>query len=190
MVTQLKELLSKRRLDNMAESRKVTGTAADFSRNMVIAEKNVVARIKDWNDVESEKETIKVQFEILSGTKKGVDKIYDNITWDKDNKFNWKYGRIRKAINMPIPKNVIDEFDLIELVGKLVLIDLVPSKDGRYQNIQYKDYYEETINKILADEKEIEENSLPLKTEETNQSQEDELYETSNQLENEDDLPF
>lgn len=174
----------------MAESRKVTGTAADFSRNMVITEKNVVARIKDWNDVESEKETIKVQFEILSGTKKGVDKIYDNITWDKDNKFNWKYGRIRKAINMPIPKNVIDEFDLIELVGKLVLIDLVPSKDGRYQNIQYKDYYEETINKILADEKEIEENSLPLKTEETNQSQEDEFYETSNQLENEDDLPF
>ena len=39
----------------MAESRKVTGTAADFSRNMVITEKNVVARIKDWNDVESEK---------------------------------------------------------------------------------------------------------------------------------------
>lgn len=174
----------------MAESRKVTGTAADFSRNMVITEKNVVARIKDWNDVESEKETIKVQFEILSGTKKGIDKIYDNITWDKDNKFNWKYGRIRKAINMPIPKNVIDEFDLIELVGKLVLIDLVPSKDGRYQNIQYKDYYEETINKILADEKEIEENSLPFKTEETNQSQEDELYQSSNQLENEDDLPF
>jgi hypothetical protein len=128
----------------MSKSYIVKGSVSDYARNTVIDEKGVLVRIVDWDFSQDDDQTIVLQLEIVSGTKKGSTQK-DFVTFDPEAKMNWKYAALREAIGEPITKE--DAFDLGNLVGRYVLIDLVPSKNNKYQNLNYKKYNEKLIEK-------------------------------------------
>lgn len=134
-----------------AKSYVVRGTNEMYSRNEIIDDDNVVFKITDWDFSQRDSQTIILRVEVLSGVKKGVTNITDFVTFDPKSRMNWKYKQLRSAINMPIPKEGEDVFDLLDLIGKIFVGDLRKSKDGRYQNIQYKRYSDELIDKIMMD---------------------------------------
>jgi len=164
----------------MSKSFIVRGSIADYARNTVIEEKGVLALIKDWDFSKEDDQTIVLQLEIVSGTKKGATQK-DFVTFDPDAKMNWKYAALREAIGEPIAKEN-DAFDLGQLVGRYVLIDLVPSKGDKYQNLNYKKYNEALIENMVGTLKK-ETAATPAKTSNPENAK-------ASVDVNEDDLPF
>lgn len=144
----------------MAQSFKVKSKIQDFTRNTIVDDKNVLVRIRDWNFDPSGKETIIIEFDILSGLRKGI-KLKDYVAFGAEDKMNWKYALLRAALGIPIPLKGEDEYDLIDMVGKYIVVNLVKSKDEKYQNINYvaasDDLLERLIDQNVEHEEEVEE---------------------------------
>lgn len=134
----------------MARSYKVTGNNAMYSRNEIVDEKQVLFQIEDWDFAQGDDETIILELRIKTGSKKNQT-LRDFVSFAPDSKMNWKYKALRSAIGKPIAKEGEDVFDLIDLIDQYFIGDLVKSKDGRYQNIQYKRYDSDEID-VLYDE--------------------------------------
>lgn len=147
----------------MAQSFIVKSKIENFSKNTIVDEKDVLARIKDWEfqDNDPTLETIVVEYEILSGLRKGIT-LKDFVTFDPENKMNWKYASLRAALGVPIPNKGEDNYDILNMVGKFLVVNLVKSKDGgKYQNLTYvvasDDKLEQLIEKNVGSIEEPEE---------------------------------
>lgn len=68
--------------------------------------------------------------------------IWDNVTFDPDSKFAWKYLALRRAAGVPYDKAEPAKIDIEKLlVDKAVVADLskrVGSDGGTYQQVSYK----------------------------------------------------
>lgn len=164
----------------MAQSYVVKGNNAVYSKNEIVDDNNVLFQIEDWDFTERDDQTILLKLKILTGIKKG-NTMSDLVTFDPEAKMNWKYKALRSAIGQPIPKDGDDAFDLIKLVGQLFVGDLRKSKEGKYQNVQYKKYDPDTID-ILRDE-------VGDYVEEPQAAQDNDEFVITESV-NEDDLPF
>lgn len=131
----------------MSKSYVVKGTAQTYNRNAIVDEKGVLAKIDDWKFSDKDDQTIVLSLAIKTGSKKGMTRN-DFVTFDPNSNMNWKYGALREAIGYPIQPE--DEYDLAELIGKYLIIDLVPSKNGAYQNVNYHKYNENLIDNLVG----------------------------------------
>lgn len=136
----------------MAQSFIVTSKIENYSKNTIVDEKEVLAKIKDWDfqDNDPETETIIVELEILSGLRKGVT-LRDFVTFAADSKMNWKYAALRAALGSPIPNKGEDNYDLLNMVGKYLVVNLIKSKDGKYQNVGYAVSADELLEKLIEE---------------------------------------
>lgn len=140
----------------MAQSFKVRSKIQDFTRNTIVDDKNVLVRIRDWNFDPYSEETIILELDVLSGLRKGV-KLKDYVSFGAEDKMNWKYALLRAALGNPIPLKGEDEYDLIDMVGKYIVVNLVKSKDGKYQNLNYVAASDDLLERLIAQNVEPEE---------------------------------
>lgn len=135
----------------MAQSFIVKSRIENFSKNTIVDEKDVLARIKDWEFQYNDPtlETIIIEYEILSGLRKGVT-LKDYVTFDPESKMNWKYAALRAALGEPIPNKGEDSYDILNMVGKFIVINLVKSKDGgKYQNLTYVVASDDKLERLI-----------------------------------------
>lgn len=138
----------------MAKSFIVNAQGSDFKRNAIVDEKGVLIKIIDWDFKDDDDETIVLEILILSGSRKDVI-IKDFISFAKTSKMNWKYAALRDAIGNPIPPTGVDSFDLIELVNRKLVADLIKSKDGKFQNLNYVPYEEKLVESLVHEFPEV-----------------------------------
>lgn len=131
----------------MAESYVVKGSAQIYNANSIVEDKGVLALITDWSFKDKDPQTIILKLKFLSGKKKGMFKD-EHVTFDPKSNFRWKYAALRAGIGEPILEN--DAYDLMELVNKYVIVDLLPSRDGKFQNVEFRKYNETLLEGLVA----------------------------------------
>lgn len=132
----------------MAKSFVVNAVGSDFRKNAIVDDKDVLIKILDWDFKKDDDETIVLDVIVLTGLRKGAE-LKDFVSFAKTSKMNWKYAALRDAIGEPIPERGEDSFDLINLCSRFILIDLIKSKDGKFQNINYVRYNEKVIEPMV-----------------------------------------